>query len=171
MGVKDLGVVESFENLHIDPAFVLDPKDRPKRKHNDHSSGGFVPVVDLAPLREKTSTQDETAEPAVKEIISQVGQACKDWGFFQVINHGVSLELLEELQTSAKEFFDLPLEEKRKVMPLLLFVAISVVIAFSSFSRPFFFIIIVVTEGDRTESKGVNVCRAQLIKLSNFYYL
>jgi hypothetical protein len=119
MGVEDPVVLESLANLSIDPAFVLDPEHRPKRKYNDYSaSGGHVPVIDLAPLRETTSSVDdeEKLKPAVEDIIADVGQACEQWGFFQVINHGVSLELLAELQAAAKEFFDLPLEEKRKVL-------------------------------------------------------
>ena len=121
MGVEDPVVLESLANLSIDPAFVLDPEHRPTRKHNDYSiSGGHVPVIDLAPLRqEKSSAEEGKVEPAVEDIVTKVGQACEEWGFFQVINHGVSLELLEELQATAKEFFDLPIEEKRKVPTLL----------------------------------------------------
>lgn len=113
MGVED-PVEQSLANLHIDPAFILEPKHRPKRKHNDYSdSGGHVPVIDLALL------QDQKSKPqALDDIVAQVSQACAEWGFFQVVNHGVSLELLEELKANAKEFFDLPLEEKRKVWPI-----------------------------------------------------
>lgn len=110
MGVEDPETMQSLSNLHIDPAFVLGPEHRSQRKHNDYSvSGGHVPVVDLAPLREQP-TEAET-----KSIVAEIGQACEEWGFFQVVNHGVSLALLEELQATAKQFFDLPLEEKRKV--------------------------------------------------------
>ena len=117
MGVEDPVVVESLANLHIDPAFVLDPEHRPKRKHNDYStSGGHVPVIDLAPLRHEIAAPQDT--PAVDDIVAKVGQACEQWGFFQVINHGVPAALLEELQSTAKQFFDLPLEEKRKVPSL-----------------------------------------------------
>jgi len=113
MGVEDPVAVQSLANLHIDPAFVLDPEHRPKRKHNDYStSGGHVPVVDLAPLRDRAKT---SSEAEIKSIVAQVGRACEEWGFFQVVNHGVSLALLEELEATAKQFFDLPLEEKRKV--------------------------------------------------------
>ncbi|XP_027186797.2 oxoglutarate-dependent flavonoid 7-O-demethylase 1-like isoform X1 [Cicer arietinum] len=40
--------------------------------------------------------------------------ACKDWGFFQLVNHGVSSELLEKLKLEIGNFFKLPFEEKRK---------------------------------------------------------
>ncbi|KVH93269.1 Non-heme dioxygenase N-terminal domain-containing protein [Cynara cardunculus var. scolymus] len=51
---------------------------------------------------------------AVEDVVDQV-HACKDWGFFQVFNHGVPLESRERLMTVAKRFFDQPMEEKRKV--------------------------------------------------------
>ncbi|KAK4848683.1 hypothetical protein QYF36_016053 [Acer negundo] len=43
----------------------------------------------------------------------EIGEACKTWGFFQVINHGVPLELLSRIKKKSKEFFDLPMEEKK----------------------------------------------------------
>ncbi|KAK4271774.1 hypothetical protein QN277_020416 [Acacia crassicarpa] len=40
--------------------------------------------------------------------------ACRDWGIFQVVNHGVSEEQLEELRNGVEGFFSLPLQEKMK---------------------------------------------------------
>ncbi|KAJ9135939.1 hypothetical protein P3X46_033059 [Hevea brasiliensis] len=40
--------------------------------------------------------------------------ACKDWGFFQLVNHGVSTEILEKVKLQTEEFFNLPMEEKMK---------------------------------------------------------
>ncbi|KHM99132.1 Thebaine 6-O-demethylase, partial [Glycine soja] len=40
--------------------------------------------------------------------------ACKDWGFFQVVNHGVSSQLREKLKLEIEKFFKLPIEEKKK---------------------------------------------------------
>ncbi|KAL8149842.1 oxoglutarate-dependent flavonoid 7-O-demethylase 1-like [Apium graveolens] len=40
--------------------------------------------------------------------------ACKEWGFFQLINHGVCNSLIEEFKKEIDEFFKLPLEEKQK---------------------------------------------------------
>lgn len=107
MGVKDPAAA-----LEIDPAFVLDPEHRPQRKQQlqQELTGAQVPVIDLAPLLLPTPSAE-----AVADIVAQVGRACEEWGFFQVVNHGVSLALLQQLEASAKAFFDLPLEEKRKV--------------------------------------------------------
>ncbi|KAL6211639.1 hypothetical protein ACLB2K_016862 [Fragaria x ananassa] len=48
-------------------------------------------------------------------IPSEIGHACQKWGFFQVVNHGVPLELFERMEEVGKRFFELPLEEKKKV--------------------------------------------------------
>nr|XP_009610877.2 uncharacterized protein LOC104104482 [Nicotiana tomentosiformis] len=40
--------------------------------------------------------------------------ACKEWGFFQLVNHGVSSSLVENVKSEIRAFFDLPLEEKKK---------------------------------------------------------
>ena len=110
MGLED---PIALENLRMDKAFVVDPEQRPKRKHDDYSaSGDRVPVIDLSPLR----NLDEKMSPQVKaDLIEQVGKACEEWGFFQVINHGVPISLLDELEAVTKEFFNLPREEKLKV--------------------------------------------------------
>ncbi|CAI0399762.1 unnamed protein product [Linum tenue] len=59
-----------------------------------------VPVIDLS------GDIDE-------RIVEEVGNACKEWGFFQVINHGVPLHLLEAMKETSKEFFDQPMDEKK----------------------------------------------------------
>ncbi|XP_021725687.1 protein DOWNY MILDEW RESISTANCE 6 isoform X1 [Chenopodium quinoa] len=61
-----------------------------------------VPVIDLG-------SKD------LSQILEQVSYACKYYGFFQVINHGVSKEFAEEMQKVAKDFFNLPVEEKLKL--------------------------------------------------------
>ncbi|KAE8702589.1 hypothetical protein F3Y22_tig00110482pilonHSYRG00406 [Hibiscus syriacus] len=40
--------------------------------------------------------------------------ACKHWGFFQIINHGVAEEVLLNMKAAVAAFFELPLQEKNK---------------------------------------------------------
>ncbi|KAK1305183.1 hypothetical protein QJS10_CPB11g00548 [Acorus calamus] len=47
-------------------------------------------------------------------IVRQIGDACLSYGFFQVVNHGFSVELMESMMAVAKEFFNLPPEEKKR---------------------------------------------------------
>ncbi|KAG5620826.1 hypothetical protein H5410_006044 [Solanum commersonii] len=55
----------------------------------------------------------DLSTPNVVEII---GHACKTWGIFQVVNHGVSLELFDEVESQARWLFALPAEQKVKVV-------------------------------------------------------
>eukprot|EP01018_Ginkgo_biloba_P017660 Gb_32328 [translate_table: standard] len=63
-----------------------------------------IPVIDLSGL------EDERRHKTMEKI----SNACKEWGFFHVINHGISPKILEAGYEVSKQFFELPLEEKQK---------------------------------------------------------
>ncbi|PON85458.1 Isopenicillin N synthase [Trema orientale] len=48
-----------------------------------------------------------------KDNINKLGEACKDWGLFRLVNHGVPPTLLSQLQDHAKQLFSLPFESKQ----------------------------------------------------------
>ncbi|GFP97594.1 feruloyl coa ortho-hydroxylase 1 [Phtheirospermum japonicum] len=54
-----------------------------------------------------------SADPKVAESICE---AAKKWGFFQIINHGVPIEVLENVKRASHDFFELPAEERRKYL-------------------------------------------------------
>ncbi|KAG6526959.1 hypothetical protein ZIOFF_009046 [Zingiber officinale] len=58
-----------------------------------------IPVIDFASL----ASGRETAA---------VAAACGEWGFFQLVNHGI--ETAEEVRRAWREFFALPMEEKQR---------------------------------------------------------
>lgn len=64
-----------------------------------------LPVIDLRSLR---SENEEERVSCVSEIV----RASSDWGFFQVLNHGVSNELLGGMSREQKRLFELPFEMK-----------------------------------------------------------
>ncbi|XVE81808.1 hypothetical protein DITRI_Ditri15bG0095700 [Diplodiscus trichospermus] len=49
-----------------------------------------------------------------KEIIDKVRQASETWGFFQVINHGIPLSIMEEMKDGVRRFFELDVEVKKQ---------------------------------------------------------
>ena len=59
-----------------------------------------VPVIDLRD------------DPAF--VVDQVGAACRDWGFFQIVGHGVAREAIADVQDCARRFFALPRDTKRE---------------------------------------------------------
>ncbi|XP_050383079.1 protein SRG1-like [Argentina anserina] len=63
-----------------------------------------VPTIDLSLLLK-----------GHEEELDKLDQACKEWGFFQVVNHGVATEVTKGLKDAAEKFFELPLEEKDRI--------------------------------------------------------
>ncbi|KAG5063032.1 hypothetical protein JHK85_004215 [Glycine max] len=92
----------------VDPAFIQDPQHRPKFSTIQPED---IPVIDLSPITNHTLSDSSSIENLVKEI----GSACKEWGFFQVTNHGVPLTLRQNIEIASRLFFAQSLEEKRKV--------------------------------------------------------
>ncbi|CAK9138086.1 unnamed protein product [Ilex paraguariensis] len=70
-----------------------------------------IPTVDLSPF---FTDGDEDGKKKAKEVIRQ---ACSDYGFFQVVNHGVPLALMNRAMDLSKTFFAFPDEEKLKCAP------------------------------------------------------
>ncbi|KAK7372991.1 hypothetical protein VNO80_06384 [Phaseolus coccineus] len=64
-----------------------------------------IPTIDFHQL-----TSSDPSERS--KAIQQLGDACRDWGFFMVINHGVSETLREKVLREGERFFDLSKEEK-----------------------------------------------------------
>ncbi|XP_031262787.1 protein SRG1-like [Pistacia vera] len=64
-----------------------------------------VPVVDMQRLLSADFVDSE-----LKKLL----QACKEWGFFQLINHTVDISLVEKVKSEIEKFFMLPIEEKKK---------------------------------------------------------
>ncbi|XP_057416544.1 jasmonate-induced oxygenase 2-like [Lotus japonicus] len=92
----------------VDPAFIQDPEHRPNLSIVQAQG---IPVIDLSPLTHQTALDPSSIEGLVKEI----GSACKEWGFFQVTNHGVPLSLRQRIEEASRKFFAQSLEGKRKV--------------------------------------------------------
>ncbi|XP_013639848.1 PREDICTED: flavanone 3-dioxygenase [Brassica oleracea var. oleracea] len=94
----------------LDEAFIQAPEHRPI--HHLTNSGEFIfsdeiPTIDLSSLQDPNS--DKTS------IATEVGKACERWGIFQVINHGLPLDLRRRVENTAAEFFNLTAEEKRRL--------------------------------------------------------
>lgn len=66
-----------------------------------------LPVIDLAKLR----------SPECRlEVLETLAKACENYGFFQVVNHGIDSELVSRMTSVGKRFFELPYEERVKYM-------------------------------------------------------
>ncbi|MCE5166511.1 hypothetical protein HAX54_021024, partial [Datura stramonium] len=66
-----------------------------------------LPLIDLNGLKSKDEREKTRCEDAI-------AKASCEWGFFQVVNHGVSLELLRKMKREQMELFKAPFEMKAK---------------------------------------------------------
>ncbi|GFP91249.1 protein srg1 [Phtheirospermum japonicum] len=72
---------------------------------NLSSSLPEIPVIDFQKLFDVDFMDIE---------LHKLHNACKEWGFFQVINHGVDSEVIDTVKLEIQEFFNLPIEEKER---------------------------------------------------------
>jgi isopenicillin N synthase-like dioxygenase len=56
----------------------------------------------------------DLAELQSEEGLKRLKLACEEWGAFQLVNHGIAHEVLDDMEATAREFFMLPVEEKEK---------------------------------------------------------
>lgn len=70
------------------------------------SPSSLIPIIDLSLLSSST--------PGAKEELEKLRSALCSWGCFQAIGHDVSNSLLDEVRQVAREFFEQPMEEKKK---------------------------------------------------------
>lgn len=72
-------------------------------KTSSRSPTDAVPVIDIAELDGA-------------DALAAIDRACRDWGFFQVTNHGIDDAIIDGLFAAARAFFELPLATKRRIL-------------------------------------------------------
>ncbi|KAE9447228.1 hypothetical protein C3L33_20888, partial [Rhododendron williamsianum] len=82
----------------VDEAFIQAVEHRPKLTITEAEG---IPLINLS--------------ISIETLVEEIGDACKNWGFFQVINHGVPFETREKLELASRKFFAQATEEKLKV--------------------------------------------------------
>ncbi|KAF7816488.1 putative 2-oxoglutarate-dependent dioxygenase [Senna tora] len=91
--------VDSIPDTYIKP-----PSHRPSSSSSFTTTN--IPIIDLSPLY----ASDPEARAAT---LAQILDACNDWGFFQIVNHGVSHALMDAARETWRAFFHLPMDIKQ----------------------------------------------------------
>nr|ACR56689.1 flavanoe 3-hydroxylase [Scutellaria viscidula] len=89
-----LSALAEEKSLH--PDFIRDEDERPKVEYNKFSDD--IPVISLAGDR--------------AEMCRKIVAACEEWGIFQVVDHGVDMKVVENMNDLARHFFALPPQDK-----------------------------------------------------------
>ncbi|KAI3911902.1 hypothetical protein MKW92_039638 [Papaver armeniacum] len=90
---------------YVPDCYVIPPSQRPDE--NTRTSKD-VPVIDISGLH--STPHDRSL------VVKDIGVACRQKGFFQIINHGISQSVLDEAITAASNFFELPNKYKQDFM-------------------------------------------------------
>ncbi|XP_010435699.1 PREDICTED: 1-aminocyclopropane-1-carboxylate oxidase homolog 3 [Camelina sativa] len=94
-GLVDAGITQIPRIFHHSSANLASPKSLPL----DLLHLETIPTIDLGGRNFDTAIERKNAVEGIKE-------AAKKWGFFQVINHGVSLDLLEKMKDGVRGFHE-----------------------------------------------------------------
>jgi isopenicillin N synthase-like dioxygenase len=91
----------------IPDRYVKPPTERPSINSDIAASDVNIPIIDLQGLLYGDDHNLRTT------ILAQISDACRNWGFFQIVNHGISPQLLDRAREVWREFFHLPSEIKQ----------------------------------------------------------
>ncbi|KAF4372291.1 hypothetical protein G4B88_007035 [Cannabis sativa] len=77
-----------------------------------NSSSDDFPVINFENLSLPMSHHNSQL---YQSELTKLDLACKNWGFFQLVNHGVSNSVVEKMKEEVKKLFELPIEEREKL--------------------------------------------------------
>ncbi|XP_010679226.2 1-aminocyclopropane-1-carboxylate oxidase homolog 1 [Beta vulgaris subsp. vulgaris] len=95
-GLLDSGI-SSIPRFFIQPPENLSPRD-------GSSLSVEFPVIDFGDDGCKGSS----------EVVKEIREACQTWGFFQLVNHGIPVKVMEELLEGIRRFHEQPTHEKTR---------------------------------------------------------
>ena len=67
-----------------------------------------IPIIDIDPLHTEGSQR--------QRIVMEIRAACHDWGFFQILGHGIAEDLISRVWCETVGFFALPHSVKKAVV-------------------------------------------------------
>ncbi|KAK8982328.1 hypothetical protein V6N11_037499 [Hibiscus sabdariffa] len=95
-----------YKNKTLPQSYIFPPETRPGNL--------IVPTCKTILVIDLGSTVDQSRT----RIVQQILKASQEYGFFQVINHGITEDLMDQSMDVFKEFFNMPAEDKAMLYSL-----------------------------------------------------
>ncbi|XP_076890726.1 1-aminocyclopropane-1-carboxylate oxidase homolog 3-like [Bidens hawaiensis] len=95
-GLVDSGVTEVPRIFHL----------HSPENHGSEQPQLTLPTIDLEGIHEDPIRR--------KEVIGQVKDALESWGFFQTVNHGININVLEEMLKGVRDFHEQDTDVKKQ---------------------------------------------------------
>ncbi|KAM6584332.1 hypothetical protein CsatB_011334 [Cannabis sativa] len=105
MGVRSLMEKENIKK--VPNKYILSEAERPNYNLEINNTNLInLPVIDFAQLQASNRSL----------VINSLAKACQDYGFFQLVNHGIKGDVIDRMKDASKRFFELPSSERSKYM-------------------------------------------------------
>ncbi|KAJ6690542.1 hypothetical protein OIU85_006767 [Salix viminalis] len=86
--------------------YILPALERPVLTKKDDATSFKLPVIDF----------DQLQGPNRVHALKSLSKACEEYGFFQLVNHGIACQSIVDMIEAGRKFFELSFEERSKYM-------------------------------------------------------
>jgi len=86
-----------------------------------------IPIIDIGALMNDLNNKSKN-NPEIQKIVNEISNACRYYGFFYIINHGIPDEQIQQVFEEEKIFFFSKSRRKGKNFRLQLRIFIGVII-------------------------------------------
>lgn len=100
--MKSFQLANESSPLSLTPQFILPEHKRPHL--SEVTSLDSIPIIDLSYIDENPCSSLEVAH--------KISKACEEFGFFQIVNHGVPEQICNKMMKAIDDLFELPAEQR-----------------------------------------------------------
>lgn len=88
----------------------LDLEDLDRHPVSDAGATQSVPIIDIGPLVRGDDG------PVIRQVCAEIAAASSEWGFFQIVGHGISRAMFDAVWRQTQDFFALPASVKCAIL-------------------------------------------------------